>query len=434
MKHFTLLLLLLPFLNFAQVTTTVNFDYDSLWTAGLTPTGGAATLTGYGSHSYNVAPNFAMTSENIFKENTAVQDGSAGLLGTAAIRIRHAAGSFAQFKIATGGVSTFSLKARRWDNFPDGNFKMDWSNDNGLTWTHLQDFNNIAFGDSSAFGTYTYTLNDNSPNILIKVYQNGTGAASTLERMMIDDFSWTSMAVVNPCSTTAPTAANASVCAGGDVTVTATAASNGTLNWYSAATNGTLLSTGATFTMNGATTSQSVFVVEEFANCPASDATEVVITVNALPTATVTYNEGVLTAATATTYQWINCADNSEIAGATAATYAPINNGSYAVIVTNADACADTSACFAVTDLSIATKETLNVTIAPNPTTGKFTISAKEAGKFNVVVYNALGQVVYTANQVANGTVVNLENNMNGVYMIQLASDGKTSVYRIVKN
>lgn len=59
------------------------------------------------------------------------------------------------------------------------------------------------------------------------------------------------------------------------------------------------------------------------------------ITVNPLPDTAVTQSGNTLTAVEAgASYQWINCATNQPIAGATGQSFTPVSSGSYAVQIT----------------------------------------------------------------------------------------------------
>jgi hypothetical protein len=80
------------------------------------------------------------------------------------------------------------------------------------------------------------------------------------------------------------------------------------------------------------------------------------------------------TAAVATasfaTYQWLDCATGSLIPGATAATFDPIADGLYAVIVTQGG-CSDTSACIPLLLLNAkGLTPSSKVTLSPNPSAG----------------------------------------------------------------
>ncbi|MFC0516100.1 PKD-like domain-containing protein [Mucilaginibacter angelicae] len=108
----------------------------------------------------------------------------------------------------------------------------------------------------------------------------------------------------------APTASGTSTCMGSIATVSATGP-GGTYRWYSAAENGTLLSTGPNF-ITPALTQTTTYYVNTTANGITSGMTAVTVTVNEPPPAPVVKNvaacEGSHTTLTATgskgTYQW----------------------------------------------------------------------------------------------------------------------------------
>ncbi|MGN6645544.1 MAG: sugar-binding protein, partial [Cytophaga sp.] len=145
-------------------------------------------------------------------------------------------------------------------------------------------------------------------------------------------------------TTTTPTA----FCQGGNVVLTAGAGSS--YKWF----NGTAqVGTNSTFTATAAG-SYSVEVTNAN-NCKATSAATVV-TVNAIPTATITtttptaFCSGgsvVLTASAGSSYKWFN--GTTAITGATAQTYTATAAGSYSVEVTNANNCKATSAATTVT-------------------------------------------------------------------------------------
>ncbi|MFT5266259.1 MAG: hypothetical protein ACI8YQ_005023, partial [Polaribacter sp.] len=78
------------------------------------------------------------------------------------------------------------------------------------------------------------------------------------------------------------------------------------------------------------------------------------------------------------TYQWIDCADGSEIAASTAQTFSATTNGNYAVIL-NDNGCVDTSACISISSLGIMENGFgKDLLLYPNPTNGHFSIDLGE--------------------------------------------------------
>jgi gliding motility-associated-like protein len=90
---------------------------------------------------------------------------------------------------------------------------------------------------------------------------------------------------VNPIPAVAVVPTNtATICQGQTATFTATAVSGGTVNWYSAATGGTLLFTGNVFTTPILSANANYFAEAVNANgCPAATRTQVSVTVNETP-------------------------------------------------------------------------------------------------------------------------------------------------------
>jgi len=86
---------------------------------------------------------------------------------------------------------------------------------------------------------------------------------------------------------TVTTTTPASRCDSGTVTLQATASSGATLNWYAAATGGTALSSGTSFTTPSLTATTTYYVEAQFGTCT-SARTAVIATVNATPSITAT--------------------------------------------------------------------------------------------------------------------------------------------------
>lgn len=87
---------------------------------------------------------------------------------------------------------------------------------------------------------------------------------------------------------------NAQICAGGTATFTATAVPNTVFHWYTAATGGTAVFTGAAFTTPALTTTTSYYVAAMRNGCTdESERTRVTATVNAIPAAPVVTSNNV---------------------------------------------------------------------------------------------------------------------------------------------
>ena len=252
----------------------------------------------------------------------------------------------------------------------------------------------------TATTTYTVTLT--------------SGACSNTDQVLV---------TVNPLPTVSA-GADQTVCAGASVILNGSGVTN--LSWNNNVTNGTAFvpTATSTYTVTGTDANQ----------CTNTD--QVTVTVNPVPTATATISTGTTLVAgpTGQDYQWINCANNQQISGATNATYAVTVNGSYSVEVTNSFGCSNTSNCVLIDIVGInENKAESTISVYPNPTKGKvnLTIPTEQA---NVSIYNALGKVVINYYHVQNGAVIDLSNNPNGVYLIHVTTEKGTSILRVVRN
>ena len=101
----------------------------------------------------------------------------------------------------------------------------------------------------------------------------------------------------------------------------------------------------------------------------------------------------------------------------------------YTLIVTGCDAWSQTLPI----DLT-ATQENrmTNVNIYPNPNKGLFSINLPEEN-CDIVIYNSLGQMVYSQNQVKGQTNLNLESLSDGMYFVTVKSEKTVSTIKFVK-
>ena len=123
----------------------------------------------------------------------------------------------------------------------------------------------------------------------------------------------------------------------------------------------------------------------------------------------------------ANSYQWIDCADNSAISGATLQTYIAPTNGSYAVIIETDDNCVDTSECVTVSSLGLEQKNQVNVVVSPNPGRGIFMISS-DSKIDDFMIFDAQGRNVSEQVSFEDG-ILNTKSLESNVYFIQLKMD-----------
>ena len=188
-----------------------------------------------------------------------------------------------------------------------------------------------------------------------------------------------------------------------------------------------------TWTQTGLTYTASGTYSDTLTNVNGCDSIMVLnLTVNANPVATNTDNgNGTLTASSGNSYQWINCTTNTAISGATSQTFAPTVNGNYAVVVTNANNCSDTSACILVDDLGLGDLDSKSVQVFPNPTENQVTITMSFFDAM-LTITDAQGKTHYV-NHVTNGQLIDLSSYEDGVYFLSIETESGKVLKRIVK-
>lgn len=180
MKKLLLLfeILLLSIVGYGQ--TTINFDDLSKWNAG------SGVITSYQIDHEYIDGIFSATGGRALRNTTSTQDGFVGAFGTYSWRLENSATVDWRITIASGGVDSFSIYIRRWDNSPDPNYSLDYSIDGGSSWILVSLINNTALGGTSNWVTFNGIINSHNSNILIRLKSLGP-----TERIMIDNFYWT---------------------------------------------------------------------------------------------------------------------------------------------------------------------------------------------------------------------------------------------------
>jgi uncharacterized repeat protein (TIGR01451 family) len=124
---------------------------------------------------------------------------------------------------------------------------------------------------------------------------------------------------------------------------------------------------------------------------------------------------------TSGTYQWIDCNSKILLANGNTQAYNVLQNGSYAVIVTNGN-CTDTSSCYTFNSVGLGKNVVKNNTIKifPNPAKNILNIQSSKP-LHQIKIINMLGETVLIINaNEALSTQINIENLSNGVYQVQI--------------
>lgn len=201
-------------------------------------------------------------------------------------------------------------------------------------------------------------------------------------------------------------------------------------------TSNTSQSACGSYTWNGQTYTQSGTYTYTTTNAVGCDSTAtLVLTINAIPTATATDNgDGTATASAGSSYQWIDCATNTAISGATQQIFAPDVTGQYSVVVTNASGCSDTSSCITVNAAKINELSNLNIQVNPNPSTGVFNLTVNSSVNGQITISDATGRMI--GKQTINGvsSVIDLTNSVTGIYYFTIQIGESEKVVRVIKN
>jgi hypothetical protein len=135
------------------------------------------------------------------------------------------------------------------------------------------------------------------------------------------------------------------------------------------------------------------------------------------------------------TYQWLDCDQNyAIIPGETGPSFTASVNGNYAVQLSENN-CVDTSACVAITTVSIIDNSfTDHFTIYPNPTTGQLSITFDAVQEdLNVSLFTLDGMLL--ENRTAKNTT-NLSFEITapaGIYLLRMSNQNQQATVRVVK-
>lgn len=144
---------------------------------------------------------------------------------------------------------------------------------------------------------------------------------------------------------------------------------------------------------------------------------------------TITANGNVLTASSATTYQWF--VDGVLIAGATSQNYTATGSGAYCVQVTDANGCWYSYSLLydhtLITDIT-SFDQAHNLNVFPNPTNGIINLSGEAlSGRFTAEVIDASGRAVM---KVQNERFIDLSAFEAGIYILNISTENNGVITR----
>jgi hypothetical protein len=154
------------------------------------------------------------------------------------------------------------------------------------------------------------------------------------------------------------------------------------------------------------------------------------VTVNQGPADTITQSGTVLTAQSASSYQWYS--NDVILTGDTMQTLTLTQNGTYTVVVTGANGCAS-RASFTATGVGInSIAPNISLILYPNPTEGLFTLEAPgHAGSYYEIT-DQLGRTVQKSAIAADRTLVDVSTQLSGIYYLSVTNSSQTETIRFV--
>lgn len=195
---------------------------------------------------------------------------------------------------------------------------------------------------------------------------------------------------------------------------------------------------GDSVLINGTYVSTNGSFLEQLQSVNGCDSTvSTLVSVASLPNAAVNLDQSgvVLSAATSgATYQWIDCDNgNAPIAGATNQSYTATANGNYALQIT-VNGCENTSACTEVNSVGLDEFELgINFELFPNPTADNVNYSFTGAHAVSFTLTDLNGKLLWTGAADNNQGTINLDAFASGSYFLNVSSDNKSAVLRVVK-
>jgi Concanavalin A-like lectin/glucanases superfamily/Secretion system C-terminal sorting domain len=152
------------------------------------------------------------------------------------------------------------------------------------------------------------------------------------------------------------------------------------------------------------------------------------------PTPAIVYNGTLLVSNAPSNNQWY--LNGVLIAGATQFTYAPVQNGTYTVVVTNASGCSATSNGYIITTVGINdVANNLFAAIYPNPAKDFVVVEITDSNPENVLIRitDLIGKTIIEEKLKTNKIQIDVENLTSGIYIIELTKDRQKHCCRFVK-
>lgn len=205
-----------------------------------------------------------------------------------------------------------------------------------------------------------------------------------------------------------------------------------TVNSYSVCSGEEIMVNGNTYSETGTYTD----VFQTIDGCDSTVVTILEVFDETLDTSVLQDGETLTAVEEDATYQWIDCSDNSPIAGATGQSFTATTGGNYAVILTST-ICENTSAisdCEVIEVSGLTKLDVVSYEVYPNPTNHTFSISGL-SGNETLMVYDINGSLIEAKIVNQEAEQINVETLAKGIYLLKINSiNGLTTTLKVVKN
>lgn len=132
---------------------------------------------------------------------------------------------------------------------------------------------------------------------------------------------------------------------------------------------------------------------------------------------------------------WVNCADQTPVAGASGTSFTPSINGLYTyVIVDQSMSCYGIGNCVQVETASSLNLEEFSLTVAPNPSDGEILLKnpASISAPFSIV--DLTGKLVFSSQIDSTEMLIDIRNLNSGLYTMLIDSEFRRQAIRFIKN
>lgn len=228
---------------------------------------------------------------------------------------------------------------------------------------------------------------------------------------------------------------NASICPGETISFTSTPSNEGTSPIYDWQVNGSSVGTGSSISLNNLNDGDVVTCILTSSeacvtNNPVSSNN---ININVFPTPTtptISFAGSDMQSDASSGNQWY--LDGNLISGANSSTFTPTQEGSYFVVVTDANGCvSDTSNVLIYSTTGISLNVLESVSIYPNPTDGLIQFNNTKNLALRWEIYDNTGRIILSGIINSSQIVLDVSNLSSGIYHLRVNAEESSKVLKL---